>query len=51
MLLKLEHLRKGMRNTWSVLKRGAEEGWRKSVGLIRQKTKMHYAESRRKLIS
>ena len=50
-LLKIEHFRKWMRNTWKVLKCGAEEGWRISVGLIKRKMKMYYAELRRKLIS
>jgi predicted nucleic-acid-binding Zn-ribbon protein len=31
MSLIIEHFRKWMRNTWEVLKCGAEEGWRKSV--------------------
>jgi hypothetical protein len=39
-----------MRNTWRVLKCGAGEGWRKSVGLIKRKMKKYYAELRRKLI-
>jgi hypothetical protein len=34
MALKLEHFGKEIRNTWNVLKCGAEEGWRRSVVAI-----------------
>jgi hypothetical protein len=33
-VLKLGHFRKRIRNTWNILKYGAREGWRKSVGPI-----------------
>jgi hypothetical protein len=33
MALKLGHFSKQIRNTWKVLKCGAGEGWKKSVGL------------------
>jgi hypothetical protein len=31
---KLEHFEQQIRNTWKILKCGAGEGWRKSVGPI-----------------
>jgi hypothetical protein len=34
MVLKLEHFWQQIRNTWKVLKFGAGEGWRRSVGQI-----------------
>jgi len=34
MVLKLGHFREQIRNTWKVLKCGAGEGWRRSVGPI-----------------
>jgi len=34
MVLKLEHFGQQIRNTWKVVKSGAEEGWRRSVGPI-----------------
>jgi len=34
MVLKLGRFRQQIRNTWKVLKCGAGEGWRRSVGLI-----------------
>jgi hypothetical protein len=33
-VLKLGHFGENIRNTWKVLKRGAGEGWRRSVGPI-----------------
>jgi hypothetical protein len=40
-----------MRNTWEVLKCGAGEGWRRSVGLNVCEMKTYYIESRRKGVS
>jgi len=34
MVLKLGHFGQQIRNTWKVLKCGAGEGWKRSVGLI-----------------
>jgi hypothetical protein len=43
-VLKLGHFEKEIRNTWKVLKCGAGEGWRRSVGPIKWKMK-YYRES------
>jgi hypothetical protein len=48
-MLKLGHSGKWIRNTWKVLKCGAE-GWKRSVGLIVWEMK-YYTESRRTGIS
>jgi hypothetical protein len=43
----LGHFRKQIRNTWKVLKCGAEEEWRRSVEPMRK----YYIESKRRGIS
>ena len=47
MVLKIGHFGKCIRNTWKVLKCGAGEGWRRSVGPIVFEMKQYYIESRR----
>jgi hypothetical protein len=42
MVLKLGHFVKYTRNTWKVLKCGAGEGWRRSVGRIVGGMNKHY---------
>jgi len=39
MALKLGHFKEQSRKTWKVLKCGAGEGWRRSVGLIMREMK------------
>jgi hypothetical protein len=51
MVLKPGHFRKQIRNTWKVLKRGAAEGWRRSVRQTELERKKYYKESRRTGIS
>ena len=41
MVLKLGHFVQQIRNTWKVLKCGAEEGWRRSVGPIKCEMKYY----------
>jgi len=50
MVLKLGHFQEKIRNTSKVLKCEAEEGWRRSVGLIVWEMR-YYIESRRRGIS
>jgi hypothetical protein len=49
--MKLGHFGKWIRNNWGVLKCGAGEGWRRSVGPIVWVIKKCLIESRRKGIS
>jgi hypothetical protein len=42
MVLKYGHFRKGTRNTVKILKRGAGEGWRRSVGPIALNMEEYY---------
>jgi hypothetical protein len=51
MVLKLGRLGQEIRNTWKVLKCGAGEGWRRSVGLIMWEIKMYCLETRSREIS
>jgi len=50
MVLKLGHFGQ-IRNTWKVLKCGAEEGWRGSIGPIMSEIKKCYLQSRSRGIS
>jgi hypothetical protein len=50
-VLKLGHFGTQISNTWKVLKCGAGEGWRRSVGPIVWEMKKYYRESRRRGIS
>ena len=45
MVLKLGRFGQQIRNTWKVLKCGAGEGWRRSVGPIMGEIKKCYLES------
>jgi hypothetical protein len=47
----LGHFWKRIRDSWRVLKCGAGEGWRGSVGPIVWEMKMYYIESRKRGIS
>jgi hypothetical protein len=40
MVLKIEYFGEYIRNTWQVLKCGAGEGWRRSVGTVRGKNEV-----------
>jgi len=51
MVPKLGHFGKQIRNIWKVMKCGARERWRRSVGPIVWEIKKHYKESRRRGIS
>ena len=51
MVLKLGRFGQQIRNTWKVLKCGAREGWKRSVGLIMWEMKKYYLESRSRGIS
>jgi hypothetical protein len=51
MVLKLGHLGQQIRNTWKVLKCGAREGWKRSVGPIMWEMKKYYLESMSRRIS
>ena len=51
MVLKLGHFGQQIRNTWKVLKFGAVEGWRRSVGPIMWEMKKCYLESMSRGIS
>jgi len=44
MVLKLGRFGQQIRNTWKVLKCGAGEGWRRSVGPIMREMKKCYLE-------
>jgi hypothetical protein len=46
MVLKLGHFVKCIRNSWKVVKCGAGQGWRRSVGQIVLEMKQYYIESR-----
>jgi hypothetical protein len=50
-VLKLGHFEQYIGNNWKVLKCGAGEGWRNSVGLIMREIKKYYLESRSRRIS
>jgi hypothetical protein len=47
MALKVGHFRKWIRNRWKVLKFGAGEVWRRSVGSIVWEIKNYYKELRK----
>ena len=51
MVLKLGRFGQQIRNTWKVLKCGAGEGWRRSVGPILWEMKKCYLESMSRGIS
>jgi hypothetical protein len=51
MALKFGRFGKEIRGTWRVLKCGAGEGWKRSVGLIVGRRTQHYKDSRRKEVS
>ena len=51
MVLKLGRFGQQITNTWKVLKCGAEEGWRRSVGPTMCEMKKYYLESRSRGIS
>jgi hypothetical protein len=51
MVLKTGHFKKYIKNTWMVLKRGAGEGWKRSVGAIVCEMKKYHKESKRQKTS
>jgi hypothetical protein len=51
MVLKFGHFGKLVKNTLTVLKCGAGEGWRRSIGPIIREMKKCCKESRRRVIS
>jgi len=48
MVLKIGLFGKYIRNTWKVLKCGAGEGWKRSVGPVLRKLKKYCTQSRKK---